>query len=162
LLERRACPESVRVVDQDVDAAPPVHGERNHALDVGPPADVRGDRERLATGAADLLCRALAAVGPQLRDAEARALAGEERRDAACAGLARTGDDRDLAVDAHVVSLHGGRAGDKGDGWGDLPTARSPSRPVTRSDRPSLVKRPLPVLDAPSSMTKPVVLALLL
>ena len=96
----------MRVVDEDVDAAPARGRLRDHALDVGPPADVGTDCERFAAGVTDLLRGAFAAMRLQLRDADARALAREEGRDAAADALAGAGDDRDLPGDAHAVSLH--------------------------------------------------------
>jgi len=66
----------------------------DHTLDVGFAADVGDDRGRRAAGRADLVRRALAAMGLQLGDANLGALAGEEKRDAAADALARTRDER--------------------------------------------------------------------
>ena len=95
----------MRVVDEDVDPAEAAHGLLDRAFDVALAADVGYLGEGVAPGRADLLCRPLAAVGLQLRDADARALAREHERDAAPDPLARAGDDRDLAREsAHSSS----------------------------------------------------------
>src|SRR5881397_3610550 len=62
VLQRGARAETVRVVDEHVDAAPAPHRLRDDAVDVFPTSDVRHQRERLAAGGPDLLRGALRAM----------------------------------------------------------------------------------------------------
>src|SRR6266436_3392478 len=92
---RGARAETVRVVDEHVDAAPAPHRLRDDAVDVFPTPDVRHLRERLAAGGPDLQRGALRAMLLQLGDAHPRPRAREHERDPPPDALAGAGDERD-------------------------------------------------------------------
>src|SRR5262249_59387119 len=66
-----------RVVDEDVEAPEPLHGRRDHALDVGGAGDVGHDRNRLRALAGALRRDACRVARVLVGDVGPRAFAGE-------------------------------------------------------------------------------------
>jgi hypothetical protein len=92
------------VVEGDVQATQPLDAGAQRRLDVVGPRYVAGDGERLAANLLDQLRRLLVAVGGDVGDYDACALAGEGEGGGASDAVGRSGDERDLACEAPVLA----------------------------------------------------------
>jgi hypothetical protein len=96
-----------RVVEGDVEAVEPLHRGLQCRFDVLGARDGAGHGERLAAGLLDHASRLLVAVGGDVGDHDARTVAPERECGGAADAAARSGDERDLAVEAaaHGVTM---------------------------------------------------------
>src|SRR6266542_4094539 len=89
------------VVDEDVEAPEPLHGRRDHALDVGGAGDIGHDRNRLRALACALRGDGLRVGRVLVGDHEPRAFAGEQQSGRPADAGAAARDDADLVLKAH-------------------------------------------------------------
>ena len=89
-----------RAVERDVEATEPLNAGLQRRLDVVAACDVAGHGERLAALGLDHAGRLPVAFGCDVGDHEARALAREGEGGGAADAAGRSGDERDLPVEA--------------------------------------------------------------
>jgi len=113
---QRFVAEGAAVVIADVEPAEVLRRRLDHALGLVLVGQVRGHRERLTAGVADLPDRAVDRAGQAQRvrvrrarrARDARARFGEGDGDGGADAAAGAGDDRDLAVEVHGRPLRCG------------------------------------------------------